>query len=91
MRIDDLTLAEAIMERRETGMPFQMVLEPYNDMYLIVSTSRRCDDGVEMNRTLLVASATVLDAELIFELYQGNSYGSPSPYPCPPSRLRGIQ
>ena len=74
LRIDDLMLADTIMWRRDTGNLFAMTLEQYNDMYLIVATSRRCNDGCEVNRVLLVSGVAPDDGPTIYQLYAGDSY-----------------
>jgi len=75
LRIDDLMLADTMIARRDLDQDFAMILEQYAGMYLIVATSRRYNDGCEVNRVLLVSGVAPDDGPAIYRLYEGHSYG----------------
>jgi hypothetical protein len=78
--LDKELIARAKESRLESDNDIVLLIHNYNCTDLLVASSRICDDGAEINKTVLINCGTRLDIPEISEAYYGYTKYDPFPF-----------
>ena len=79
---------QMIMDVREVreadGLRVALLVHNYHGTDLLVASSRVCDDGAEVDTTVLINNGTGYDVPVIIDYYHGCPNGDPFPFEYTP-------